>query len=88
VSKLLRITGNSMAFCALCAASAAVPAAPAEHDVVIRNAVIYDGSGRKPYAGEVAIDADRITYVGPPRVSTGRARSMHTVRRSRRASST
>jgi N-acyl-D-amino-acid deacylase len=32
--------------------------------VVIRNATIYDGSGGKPFVGEVAIDADRITYVG------------------------
>jgi N-acyl-D-amino-acid deacylase len=41
-------------------------AATTVHDVVIRNAVIYDGSGGKPFAGEVAIDGDRIAYVGPP----------------------
>ena len=34
------------------------------HDVVIRNAVIYDGSGRAPMRGDIAIDGDRIAAVG------------------------
>jgi N-acyl-D-amino-acid deacylase len=42
------------------------------HDVVIRHAMIYDGSGGNPYAGVVAIDGDRITYVGAPRALKGR----------------
>src|ERR1035441_3424178 len=54
-------------------ASAASPAADgtavlsdkAVHDLVLRNGTIYDGSGRAPYRGDVVIDADRITYVGP-----------------------
>jgi N-acyl-D-amino-acid deacylase len=37
------------------------------HDLVIRNGMIYDGSGRPPYRGDIAIDGDRISYVGPPR---------------------
>src|SRR6202020_1993553 len=36
------------------------------------NGVIYDGSGGKPYAGDVAIDGDRIAYVGPHRDLKGR----------------
>jgi N-acyl-D-amino-acid deacylase len=44
---------------------AAVPKVDAVHDLVLRNGVIYDGSGARPYSGDVAIDADRITYVGP-----------------------
>jgi N-acyl-D-amino-acid deacylase len=46
---------------------------PPVHDVVIRNAVIYDGSGGKPYSGEIAIDGDRIAYVGAHRALAGRS---------------
>jgi len=33
-------------------------------DVLIKNGVIYDGSGGEPFRGEVAISADRIVAVG------------------------
>jgi N-acyl-D-amino-acid deacylase len=45
-----------------------VPAAYAAgpvHDTILRNGLIYDGSGQPPYSGEVAIDGDHISYVGP-----------------------
>lgn len=48
-------------------------AAAAVHDVVIRNAMIYDGLGGKPYAGEIAIDGDRIAYAGPALQLRGRS---------------
>jgi N-acyl-D-amino-acid deacylase len=35
-----------------------------QHDTVIRNGWILDGSGKPPYHGDVAIDGDRIVYVG------------------------
>jgi N-acyl-D-amino-acid deacylase len=35
------------------------------HDLVLRNGFIVDGSGRRGFAGDVVIDADRIAYVGP-----------------------
>lgn len=54
------------------AAHPAAGAAAPLHDVVIRHALIYDGDGGAPYAGELAIDADRIAYVGPH--SAGKAR--------------
>ena len=49
-------------FSSLLLAASAI-AAPA-HDVVIRNGTIYDGSGTPGYAGEIAIDSDRIAAVG------------------------
>lgn len=35
-----------------------------EADIIIRNGMIYDGSGEKPYVGAVAITGDKITAVG------------------------
>jgi N-acyl-D-amino-acid deacylase len=57
---------------ALLLGSAALAVADAPHDVVIRGGTIYDGSGGPPYAGEVAIDGDRLSYVGPARGLDGR----------------
>lgn len=39
-------------------------AAP-EYSTVLRQGTVYDGSGGKPYVGDVAIVGDRIVYVGP-----------------------
>jgi N-acyl-D-amino-acid deacylase len=47
-------------------------AAPARHDTVIRHGLVLDGSGGKPYVGDVAIDGDRISYVGPHAPGRGR----------------
>ena len=35
----------------------------ADYDVVIRNGMIYDGTGEKPYSGDVAINNDKIGKV-------------------------
>jgi len=35
------------------------------YDLVVRGAMIYDGSGRPGYVGDVAVREDRIAYVGP-----------------------
>jgi N-acyl-D-amino-acid deacylase len=53
-------------------AAAAAPEAGKVHDVVLQGGSIYDGSGGKPYLGDVAIDGDRIAYVGPERDLVGR----------------
>jgi N-acyl-D-amino-acid deacylase len=62
------------------AAASAVPAGASAastdaviHDLVLRNGMIYDGSGKAGYRGDIAVDADRITYVGPHRDLSARA---------------
>ena len=45
-------------------AAAPVDAAGEHHESIIRNGLIFDGSGKAPYVGDVAIDGDRIAYVG------------------------
>ena len=37
--------------------------APASHDTVIRHGLIYDGSGKPGYIGDVAIDGDKIEWL-------------------------
>jgi len=44
----------------------------ASYDVLIRNGSIYDGSGRPPFLGEVAIRGDRIVAVGTLRPAYAR----------------
>jgi N-acyl-D-amino-acid deacylase len=58
---------------AACLTSHAETVAEPVHDLVISNAEIYDGLGGKPYAGEIAVDGDRIAYVGPAHQLKGRA---------------
>src|SRR5258708_528057 len=52
--------------------ASAAPPDNSIHDLVFRNGTVYDGSGQKPFVGDIAIDADRITYVGPRRELHGR----------------
>ena len=40
------------------------------YDLLIRNGMIYDGSGGAPYAGDVGIKGDRVVYAGPSRPAT------------------
>ncbi len=37
---------------------------PAQFDILITNALIYDGSGQKPYVGAIGINADTIAAIG------------------------
>src|SRR3954463_3911556 len=48
----------------------ALAASPKTYDLILRGGTIYDGSGGKPYAGDVAVNGDRIVAVG----SLGNAR--------------
>src|SRR3546814_4830818 len=51
---------------ALMLLAGAAPASAAEpaYDVVIRGGTVYDGSGKAPIVGDVAIRGDRIVAVG------------------------
>ena len=35
-----------------------------KYDIIIRNAVIYDGNGGEPYKGDLAISGDTIAFIG------------------------
>ena len=50
--------------------SSAAPV-PASYSVLIRGGTIYDGSGAAPYVGDVALQGDKIVFVG--RQAPGRA---------------
>ena len=45
---------------------------PIQYDIVIRNGTIYDGLGRAPFAGNVAIEGDAIAAVGALGQARGR----------------
>lgn len=56
--------------CLLLALSGTARAAEPEYDLVLRGGTIYDGSGGRPFVGDVAVRGDRIVKVG----SLGEAR--------------
>jgi len=43
------------------------------YDLIIRNALVYDGSGSPPFAGDLALRGDRLADVGPHIGGPGRA---------------
>ena len=55
----------SLLWAVLATTSAAPSKSAVQYDVVIRGGTVYDGSGRIPFHGDVAIRGDRIAYVGP-----------------------
>jgi len=55
-------TALALATAALFVTSAAPPA---DYTILIHGGTIYDGTGRDPYVGDVALKGDKIAYVGP-----------------------
>jgi N-acyl-D-amino-acid deacylase len=53
--------------------TARAPDRATTHDLILRNGMIYDGSGARPYLGDIAIDGDRIAYVGTHLAGAGRS---------------
>ena len=45
----------------------------AQHDFILRNGMVYDGSGGEPFRADVAIDGDRIAAIGDLSDRRGRA---------------
>src|SRR5262245_5897546 len=45
----------------------------ADYDIVIRNGMLYDGSGQASVLGDLAIDADTIVAIGPLPNARGRS---------------
>ena len=71
--RVRRFINSSLAVLTLASGACAVAGeTKVMHDLVLRHGTIYDGSGRRPYRGEIAIDADRISYVGRHRDFSGR----------------
>jgi len=48
-------------------------ASPAEYDIVLRGGTIYDGSGKAPFVGDLAIHGDVIAAVGDLSAARGKA---------------
>ncbi len=40
------------------------PSSGNKFELIIRNGMIYDGNGKKPYNGDIAINADTIAFIG------------------------
>lgn len=53
-----------LSLCTLIALHGCQPEPPVTYDLLIRNALIYDGSGKTPVRGSVAVNADTIAAIG------------------------
>ncbi len=51
-------------FLSLLVSGVALQGADSKFDVIIRNGMIYDGSGERPFAGDVGIRGDKIVAIG------------------------
>ncbi len=66
------LTTASLVTVAAALSLGAAQSAPVSYDVVVRGGEILDGSGGKPFTGDVAVKGDRIVYVGAHAPGRGR----------------
>ncbi|HEX4953271.1 MAG TPA: D-aminoacylase [Thermoanaerobaculia bacterium] len=66
------MTATSLLLLTLLAAPAAGEAPSPTYDLVLRNAVVYDGSGLPPFRGDVAVVGDRVAALGDLGTERGR----------------
>ena len=62
-SRAVRTTVAASLLCLTLGAAPRGSPSPA-YDVIIRNGVIYDGTGNEPVHGDVAVKGDRIAAIG------------------------
>jgi N-acyl-D-amino-acid deacylase len=60
----MRYLPFGLLMCVMILAFSFVPGEEQEYDLILRNGMIYDGSGTSPYRGDLAISGDRIAAVG------------------------
>lgn len=60
--KLLYFVWLNVILSLLCSGQTTPPRS-APYDILIRNGLIYDGTGNKPYVGDIGIRGDRIVAV-------------------------
>ena len=58
-------TTVATALAALLVAATPDPVPVPRYDLLIRNGLIYDGTGAAPVAGDIAVRGDRIAAIGP-----------------------
>ncbi|MGC4037044.1 MAG: D-aminoacylase [Chitinophagaceae bacterium] len=46
---------------------------PQQYDLIIRNGIIYDGSGSEPVKGDIGINADTIAFIGDLKDAKGKS---------------
>ena len=77
------LLGPSLLLLAACATTAptttplTIPATIPQFDVVLRNATLYDGSGRAPIHGDLAIRGDQVAALGEVHGSGARELDVH-----------
>lgn len=62
MNSVTRISFSALVVAACCWLAACTP--PPSYDVILRGGTIYDGSGEKPYTGDVAFSGDQIAAIG------------------------